>query len=125
MTRHAKTWKSRPLARRLIRAAIGKGKHKKSLRDRWGVKPGQAYEYVTTGWRPTCAHADAPVVAPVVLDPFCGSGTVGAVARRHGRRFVGLDLSWRYLHDLASARADGRTPAKLVAELPLFQQVTP
>jgi len=28
----------------------------------------------------------------VVLDPFCGSGTVPALARRHGRRFVGIDV---------------------------------
>jgi site-specific DNA-methyltransferase (adenine-specific) len=28
----------------------------------------------------------------VVGDPFCGSGTVGAVAMRHGRRFVGCDI---------------------------------
>lgn len=36
----------------------------------------------------------------VVLDPFCGSGTTGMVALKHGRRFVGIDLSSRYL-DLA------------------------
>jgi site-specific DNA-methyltransferase (cytosine-N4-specific) len=35
-----------------------------------------------------------------VLDPFCGSGTTGMVALRHGRRFVGIDLSAAYL-DLA------------------------
>lgn len=28
----------------------------------------------------------------VVLDPFCGSGTVGAVAVQQGRNFVGIDL---------------------------------
>lgn len=36
----------------------------------------------------------------VVLDPFCGSGTTGMVALKHGRRFVGIDLSAKYL-DLA------------------------
>lgn len=36
----------------------------------------------------------------VVLDPFCGSGTTGMVALKHGRRFVGIDLSAAYL-DLA------------------------
>jgi DNA modification methylase len=35
-----------------------------------------------------------------VLDPFCGSGTTGMVALKHGRRFVGIDLSATYL-DLA------------------------
>jgi hypothetical protein len=28
----------------------------------------------------------------VVADPFCGSGTTGAVAVRHGRRFLGCDV---------------------------------
>lgn len=32
-----------------------------------------------------------------VLDPFCGSGTTGLAAGRHGRRFVGIDLSRQYL----------------------------
>lgn len=36
----------------------------------------------------------------VVLDPFAGSGTTGMVALKHGRRFVGVDLSATYL-DLA------------------------
>lgn len=33
----------------------------------------------------------------VVLDPFCGTGTVGVVALRHKRNFVGIDLSAVYL----------------------------
>jgi modification methylase len=27
----------------------------------------------------------------LVLDPFCGTGTTGAVAKRLGRRFVGCE----------------------------------
>lgn len=36
-----------------------------------------------------------PALSPpggLVCDPFCGSGTTAAVARRHGRRFIGCDL---------------------------------
>ncbi len=33
----------------------------------------------------------------LVLDPFLGSGTVGAVAERLGRRWVGTDLSYQHL----------------------------
>lgn len=33
----------------------------------------------------------------VVLDPFSGSGTTGLAASRHGRRYVGIDLSPDYL----------------------------
>ena len=32
----------------------------------------------------------------LVLDPFAGSGTVGVVALRHGRRFVGCELNPNY-----------------------------
>ena len=41
----------------------------------------------------------------LVLDPFIGSGTVGAVAERLGRRWVGTDLSY---HDLAKKRTSQR-----------------
>lgn len=33
----------------------------------------------------------------VVLDPFNGSGTTGAVARKHGRKYVGVELNEDYL----------------------------
>lgn len=39
----------------------------------------------------------------IVLDPFCGSGTAGVVALRHGRSFAGIDLNPAYL-DLARKR---------------------
>lgn len=52
------------------------------------------------GWRQSCtcfeALGGASQVPCVVLDPFAGSGTTGVVARRLGRRFVGLDLSPDY-----------------------------
>jgi DNA modification methylase len=32
----------------------------------------------------------------VVLDPFVGSGTVGLVAAKHGRNWIGFDLSAPY-----------------------------
>ena len=56
----------------------------------------------TTGWRPQCA-CDAPMRPNLVLDPFLGSGTVGKVSERFGRRWVGLDLSTEY-HKIAKRR---------------------
>ena len=49
----------------------------------------------TTGWQPTCGHDSEPVPA-TVLDPFCGSGTTGVVALRHGRSFIGIELNPEY-----------------------------
>lgn len=44
-------------------------------------------------------------VGGVVLDPFFGSGTTGAVAKRLGREYIGIDLSERYL-EKAKQRID-------------------
>ena len=44
-----------------------------------------------------------------VLDPFAGSGTVGVVALRAGRDFIGIDLSPRYV-EMARRRIEGTAP---------------
>ena len=46
----------------------------------------------------------------VVLDPFFGSGTTGAVAKRLGRHFVGVEREQKYI-DVASKRIDAVVPA--------------
>jgi DNA modification methylase len=45
-------------------------------------------------------------VGDTVLDPFNGSGTTGRVALRHGRRYVGTDISREYLSEQALRRID-------------------
>ena len=39
-----------------------------------------------------------------VLDPFCGSGTTGVAALRHGRRFIGIDMDAHFLDSIARPR---------------------
>lgn len=51
----------------------------------------------------------------LVLDPFAGSGTVGVVALRHGRRFLGLELNPEYC-EMARNRISGPMFAPMVAE---------
>ncbi|HZK92066.1 MAG TPA: site-specific DNA-methyltransferase [Stellaceae bacterium] len=46
----------------------------------------------------------------LVLDPFCGSGTTGAVAKRLGRRFIGIERDPAYAV-LARARIAAVVPA--------------
>lgn len=97
----------------------------------------------TTGWQPTCdcikkrtpnfgmkgsellelADEVAKELAPVgaiILDPFCGSGTVGQVARELGRRFIGIDLSAKYLTENALARSEKLTSFGTLKTLPMF-----
>jgi DNA modification methylase len=58
----------------------------------------------TTGWQPTCS-CDAGDPAPcLVLDPFSGSGTTGRVAIKNGRRYVGLELNWKYIDEISRKR---------------------
>ncbi|MGF6172471.1 site-specific DNA-methyltransferase [Ensifer sp. 4252] len=45
----------------------------------------------------------------IILDPFFGSGTTGAVAKRLGRHFVGIEREQDYI-DAASARIDAVEP---------------
>jgi modification methylase len=55
----------------------------------------------------------------VVLDPFCGTGTTGAVARRLGRRFIGIERDGVYLK--AAARRIGAVAPLPEATLTAFQ----
>jgi DNA modification methylase len=45
----------------------------------------------------------------LVLDPFSGAGTVGMVARRLQRSYVGIELNPEYA-DMSRRRIDGDAP---------------
>jgi site-specific DNA-methyltransferase (adenine-specific) len=50
---------------------------------------------ISTGWKTGC-DCGAPGHPPVILDPFCGTGTTGVVALQHSRRFMGCEISAEY-----------------------------
>lgn len=56
------------------------------------AKPTQV---TTKGWQPSCS-CGAETIPATVLDPFAGSGTVGLVAKKLGRRYVLIDVSGEY-----------------------------
>lgn len=52
----------------------------------------------------------------VVLDPFCGTGTACAVAKRMGRRFIGIDVVESYIaYAEERLKAAARQPAPMLA----------
>jgi len=69
----------------------------------------------TMRWQRSCSCDTTDTEPQIVIDPFAGSGTVGIVAQRFGRRFVGIELNAEYLA-MAQAGTEGPlfsgTPAK-------------
>jgi DNA modification methylase len=61
----------------------------------------------TKGWRPTCSCGVKETAPCVVLDPFGGSGTTGAVAQALGRSTVLIELNPEYVK-LIRDRTDAR-----------------
>lgn len=70
--------------------------------------PGHAVKRVTqNGWR-QCG-CNVGFCAGIVLDPFFGTGTVGVVARKLRRRFLGIELNRAYIQlaEERLAKTDG------------------
>jgi hypothetical protein len=75
----------------------------------WGDVPRGNTLSTTTGWRPTCAHADLEPVPQTVLDPFAGAGTTLLVADRLNRHAIGVELKSQYA-EMARERIVGDAP---------------
>ena len=67
--------------------------NRSARRGRDSVDHGAAFpeDLIEMPIRATCPRGG------IVLDPFCGTGTTLAVAGKLGRRFVGIDLSEKYV----------------------------
>lgn len=61
-----------------------------------------------------------------VFDPFCGSGTVGVVAKQLGRNFIGIELNSNYC-EMARQRIANPEPEPEVQDVPgqlkMFEEV--
>jgi hypothetical protein len=64
------------------------------------IPPDLLEAWIERGWLVRVALPEQKPLEPipaVVLDPFVGSGTTCLVAKKLGRRFVGIDLSEEYV----------------------------
>lgn len=78
-----------------VRALIDR----RNARTVWRIHPGRETEEHTATFSPELARRCIAAGCPadgLVLDPFAGLGTAGAVAIELGRRFVGIELSEKY-----------------------------
>ena len=100
-----------------IRRAEGRNGDGRNRRSVWTVAtepfPGAHFAVMPQALVEPCILAGSKS-GDTVLDPFAGSGTVGVVALRHGRGFVGVELSPEYVR-MAQKRIRG----------PLFSGVAP
>jgi DNA modification methylase len=60
-----------------------------------------------------CILAGCPV-GGVVLDPFFGSGTTGAVAKEYGRKYIGVELNAEYIKMAKRRLAEVDVPLPMV-----------
>lgn len=101
----------------------GRLAEKRDLLRAHGRNHDNPFERQTTGWT-SCECADYQ--PGLVLDPFLGIGTTGVVARRLGRRFVGIELSEKYaaiaerkialaLHEVKPAKERDKRQLSLLA----------
>lgn len=82
-------------------------------RDVWVVSPqpfpGSHYATFPPKLIEPCILAGCPS-GGLVLDPFFGAGTVGVVARRHSRHYLGIELNEQYCLMARERIADERQP---------------
>jgi DNA modification methylase len=82
-------------------------------RDERGVEPRKVMADMRhLRWEPSCGHRNAKPIRPLVVDPFVGSGTTGAVAMERSCDFLGIDINKDYVAKAAAVIRAARILAK-------------
>lgn len=101
-----------------VKTEAAKGPHGKTSTLVTGYK----FNYETVGWS-ECGCGEK-WVGGVVLDPFGGSGTVGKVARKLGRRFILIEIIPEYCK-MAEQRVRGKYKPVPEGATPFTQDIDP
>ena len=97
----------------------------KNKRDVWTIKAeklrGSHSAVMPVALAEICIRAGTET-GNIVIDPFCGTGTTGVAALKHGRRFVGIDLLKRFV-DESDVRLKQFGTKQVVQPTDLFRPV--
>lgn len=99
-----------------IRTSGGRAGEGRNLRSVWFIAtepfPGAHFAVMPTALVKPCVLAGCPK-GGTVLDPFMGSGTVGAVAIEQGCSFHGIELNRTYIDTIAVPRLEAASAGRL------------
>lgn len=102
-TRCGQPWQREYHALRLDQATYARS-------EQYQLRFPERYKLARRPGRLVPCSCGASALPGVVLDPFFGSGTVGAVAQRFGRDWLGIELNQRYAKLAGQRLGDGTDP---------------
>lgn len=113
---HKRMTETKRAPRRQVESVYAQSSSSTSHGQLSGTRWDEPDEKLTTGWQKTCKCSTDRTVPAIVLDPFSGAATTAIVAKRLGRRAIGIDLNKDYLR-MSIERIQAETAMPLFDDL--------